>query len=67
MIAISERLGYWTAEHPDWTPNADWPREVGSVLYDHPETLVLVDPLIRDDWFWVDEAVTAAGNPVPCC
>ena len=62
MIEVSERLSYWTAVHPSWTPNPGWPPEVGCVRYDHAEALVLIDPLIRDDWAWLDEA--ASGRPV---
>ena len=62
MIEVSERLRYWTAVHPSWKPNREWPAEVGCVLYDHDDALVLIDPLIRDEWAWLDEA--AAGRPV---
>jgi hypothetical protein len=42
----------WTAPHPDWDPQAapgssgDWPEDVGSVLYETSDTVVLIDPLL---------------------
>jgi hypothetical protein len=69
MIEVGERLLFWTAPHPSWKPNSDWPREVGCVLYRHPESVVLIDPLIRDDldtaaWSWLDSEVGRAETPV---
>jgi len=69
MIEVGERLVFWTAPHPSWRPNPDWPREVGCVLYRHPESVVLIDPLIRDDldaaaWSWLDDEIARAGTPV---
>lgn len=66
---VSARLSYWTAPHPKWRPNPEWPEEVGCVLYKGPGSLVLIDPLIRDDldrgaWNWLDDAVAGAGTPV---
>jgi hypothetical protein len=57
----------WTAPHPDWTPGDDWNQLVGSVLYELPDTVVLIDPLLpvveRDEFLrWLDERV--AGRPV---
>jgi glyoxylase-like metal-dependent hydrolase (beta-lactamase superfamily II) len=69
-VKISRRLTYWTAPHPRWLPNPEWPREVGCVLFDAgDDALVLVDPLIRGDldrsaWEWLDGAVAAVGKPV---
>jgi hypothetical protein len=57
----------WTASHPAWEEGAepespgDWPREVGSVLYDAGESVILVDPLVAD-WAALDELV--AERPV---
>ncbi len=45
-------LWRWTAPHPEWTPGAapespaDWPEEVGSLLYDAEDATVLIDPLV---------------------
>lgn len=67
-------LWRWTAPHPDWTPSptpgspADWPRDVGSVLYETDESVTLVDPLLpaEPERFlrWLDERVR--GRPVVC-
>jgi hypothetical protein len=49
---ISPGLLRWTAPHPAWRPGAaaespaDWPREVGCVLYQAPDSTVLIDPLL---------------------
>jgi hypothetical protein len=59
---IRPGLWRWTAAHPAWVPDArpespsDWPREVGSVLYDATDSTVLVDPLLPegDDRFLGD-------------
>ena len=63
----------WTAPHPDWRPGAapgsadDWDRMVGSVLYDMPDVVVLIDPLLPSEdragfLTGLDELV--AGRPV---
>jgi glyoxylase-like metal-dependent hydrolase (beta-lactamase superfamily II) len=67
-LEVTERLTYWTAPHPLWQPNPDWPEDVGSVLYKGDDALVLIDPLIRDDleagsWDWLD--AVAADSPLP--
>jgi glyoxylase-like metal-dependent hydrolase (beta-lactamase superfamily II) len=63
VIELNERLAYWTASHPAWRPNPDWPPEVGCALYRHPNALVLVDPLV-ESWSWLDEEVARAGVPI---
>jgi len=66
-------LYQWSAPHPEWTPGAepdsgsDWAEMVGSVLYEAPHTVVLIDPQLprdgRDEFMgWLDELV--AGRPV---
>lgn len=57
----------WTAPHPDWRPGCDWEREVGCVLYEAPEAVALIDPLIPSEdpqgfVDWLDRLV--AGRPV---
>lgn len=62
----------WTAAHPDWTPDSedgsprDWERMVGCVLYEVPDAVVLLDPLLpeRREGFltWLDSVV--AGRRV---
>ncbi len=60
----------WTAPHPDWNPRAkpgsanDWDEHVGSVLYELPDTVVLIDPLLpaadREGFLrWLDERIGA--------
>jgi hypothetical protein len=60
----------WTAPHPDWNPPgspegpSDWPRDVGSVLYEVSDTVVLIDPLLpsegRDAFLdWLDARIGA--------
>ena len=61
-------LHRWTAAHPDWEPApepgspADWPRDVGSVAYEGPDALVLVDPLVPDD-LWPELDRLAERHP----
>jgi hypothetical protein len=70
---IAPGLLRWTAPHPDWNPQAehgssdDWDQMVGSVLYELPGTVVLIDPLLPSTerarfLAWLDERV--AGRPV---
>ena len=72
-VEITPGLFRWTAAHPDWDPEAapggpdDWGQYVGSVLYEAPDAVVLIDPLIpREDraelLSWLDARV--AGRPV---
>ena len=69
-LEIVPGLLRWTAPHPDWRPaavpgsSADWPEMVGSVLYELPDTVALIDPLLpsqeRDRFLdWLDERVGA--------
>lgn len=63
----------WTAPHPDWNPNAepgsadDWDQDVGSVLYELPDTAAFIDPLLPAEGrgqllSWLDERI--AGRAV---
>jgi glyoxylase-like metal-dependent hydrolase (beta-lactamase superfamily II) len=66
---IAGGLWRWTAAHPEWTPDSDWPRDVGSVYYEGPEAVVLIDPLVpadEADRFWdaLDSDVEGAGRPL---
>jgi hypothetical protein len=38
-------LWHWQASHPDWEPDAQWPREVSSYAIELGDDLVLFDPL----------------------
>src|SRR5690348_11731630 len=69
MDELAPGLHRWTAPHPEWQDGAvadspaDWPRDVGSVLYDAGESVLLIDPLVPDEiWPRLDELV--AGRPV---
>jgi hypothetical protein len=70
---IAPGLWRWTAPHPAWEPDAepespaDWPQDVGSVLLESDEgVVVLVDPQLPPDersfWAWADGVV--AEQPV---
>jgi hypothetical protein len=72
-LEIVPGLLRWTAPHPDWKAQAvpgsadDWERDVGSVLYEAPDTVVLIDPLLPSDdrpgfLGWLDERI--ADRPV---
>jgi hypothetical protein len=70
---IAPGLLRWTAPHPEWRPGieagdpGDWAQMVGSVLYEAPAAVVLIDPLLpadgREEFLaWLDERV--AERPV---
>jgi hypothetical protein len=72
-VEIVPGLFRWTAPHPDWRPPAvpggaqGWDQDVGSVLYELPDTVVLIDPLLPSEdrlgfLSWLDERI--AGRPV---
>jgi hypothetical protein len=72
-VEIVPGLARWTAPHPDWSPqaapgsSADWERDVGSVLYEMPDALALIDPLLpsedRSEFLrWLDGRIE--GRPV---
>jgi hypothetical protein len=67
---IAPGLWRWTARHPDWNPRAargsaeDWEQMVGSVLYELPDAVALIDPLLPADGraqflHWLDERIAA--------
>jgi hypothetical protein len=69
-VEIVPGLLRWTAPHPDWKPQAapgsagDWGQDVGSVLYELPNVVVLIDPLLpsadRSGFLsWLDERIAA--------
>jgi hypothetical protein len=70
-MEIVRGLIRWTAPHPDWKENAqpgsadDWDERVGSVLYELPDSVVLIDPLLpREDRAtflrWLDKRIGAS-------
>jgi hypothetical protein len=69
-VEIVPGLVRWTAPHPEWNPQAapgsadDWDQEVGSVLYEMPNAVALIDPLLpsedRGEFLrWLDARVAA--------
>jgi hypothetical protein len=69
MNELAPGLHRWTAPHPAWAPGAepespdDWPQHVGSVAFEAPSALVLVDPLV-EDWAPLDALVERHARPV---
>jgi hypothetical protein len=71
---IRPGLFRWAAPHPEWSPGAspgstaDWPQEVGSVLYEAPDATVLIDPLLppeRESFLReLDKRLHRRGRPV---
>jgi hypothetical protein len=65
--ALREGLWWWTAPHPEWTPEqggpGGWQRDVSSYAFDCGETFVLVDP--QSPPSLVDEL--AAGKRAAVC
>jgi hypothetical protein len=55
LLELRPGLHRWTARHPDAEPDpdpgspADWGPDVGSVVYEASDTLVLIDPLVPAD------------------
>ncbi len=63
-------LWRWTTPHPDWRPDEEWDRDVGSVAVVSDDAFVLVDPLAPSDeadrerfWRAVDDDVAHHGPP----
>jgi hypothetical protein len=74
-VEIRSGLWRWTAPHPEWRPGArsesadDWPREVGSVLFEAAHATVLIDPLVpaadeRAFIGWLDRRIEGRCLPV---
>jgi hypothetical protein len=68
---IAEGLWRWTARHPDWKPDSDWPPDVGCLYYEARDAVVLIDPLVPGDedegerfWRALDRDVERAGLPL---
>lgn len=66
MQEIAPGLWWWTAPHPDWTPEdleggEGWEQVVSSyALAD--DAFILFDPLV-EDWDWLDHRVKEHGPP----
>ncbi|MGO9488058.1 MAG: hypothetical protein ACLQBB_03400 [Solirubrobacteraceae bacterium] len=72
-LEIVPGLFRWTALHPEWKPpgpeggSSEWEQIVGSVLYEAPDAVVLIDPQLpvedREGFLaWLDRRV--ASRPV---
>ena len=68
VVQVAPGLWRWTAPHPDWVEDDDWPREVGCIYYEAPDAIVLIDPLVppeRERFFAaLDADVARLGLPV---
>jgi glyoxylase-like metal-dependent hydrolase (beta-lactamase superfamily II) len=64
VTRIEKGLWRWTAAHPEWTPGADWEREVGCVYWEAPDAVVLVDPLVPADGASRDRFLDALDRDV---
>lgn len=67
MEELAPDLWWWTASHPDWTPEdleggAGWEEVVSSYALVAGENLALFDPLV-EDWDWLDDQVERHGAP----
>ena len=67
MQTIAPGLSWWTAPHPDWTPEdledgKGWEQIVSSYALAADDSLVLFDPLI-EDWGELDGMVEQHGPP----
>jgi hypothetical protein len=65
---IAPGLVRWSTPHPEWDPEAlpgssgDWEQVVGSILYETPDAVVLIDPLLpvaeREQFLaWLDHRI----------
>jgi hypothetical protein len=68
-VALSDALTFWTAPHPAWTPNPEWPEDVGFATWRSSDAYVFIDPLVRDDldghaWDPFDLEVSKSQSPV---
>ncbi|MDQ3958155.1 MAG: MBL fold metallo-hydrolase [Actinomycetota bacterium] len=67
MEEIAPNLWWWTAAHPDWSPEdledgKGWEQAVSSYALSTEDRLVLIDPLV-DDWEQLDQLVERHGSP----
>jgi hypothetical protein len=62
MDELRENLWSWTASHPDWHPEADWPQQVNCFAHTTTDGVFLVDPLVEaNDWAAVDDLAADSG------
>jgi hypothetical protein len=63
MEELTEGLWRWTGRHPEWHPG-EWGAEVASFALDAGDALLLIDPLVPDDFGVLDRLDTLARGPV---
>ena len=69
MKELAPGVHHWTAPHPGWEPGAepespaDWPEQVGCVLYQAPGAAVFIDPQVPDE-LWPALDAQVGGRPV---
>jgi hypothetical protein len=66
---LARGLWRWTAPHPGWQPDSEWPRDVASVYFEAPDAVCLIDPLVPVGeeerlWSFLDGRVARAAKPV---
>jgi glyoxylase-like metal-dependent hydrolase (beta-lactamase superfamily II) len=66
---VGAGLWRWSGLHPAWAPESGWEHEVGSVYYEAPDAVALIDPLVPpedEERFWraLDRDVERVGRPV---
>jgi glyoxylase-like metal-dependent hydrolase (beta-lactamase superfamily II) len=64
---IAPGLWWWTAPHPDWTPEdledgVGWEEIVSSYALVADDSFLLFDPLV-EHWDWLDRSVEEHGPP----
>jgi glyoxylase-like metal-dependent hydrolase (beta-lactamase superfamily II) len=64
---VAPGLWWWSARHPDWTPEdledgEGWEEIVSSYALAADDAFVLFDPLV-EDWNWLDRSVEQHGPP----
>jgi hypothetical protein len=71
LTEIRPGLVRWVAPHPEWQADAepespaDWPQDVGCVLYEAPAATAFIDPLVPDElWPLLDARVQRRDRPV---
>ena len=61
---IADGLWRWAAPHPEWTPDADWPADVGCIYLETGDAVVLIDPLVPAQPDERDRFLTALDRDV---
>jgi hypothetical protein len=69
VLELAPGLWRWTARHPEWGPDSNWPPEVGCFYAEAEDATLVIDPLIprdEEERFWrsLDGDVERRGVPV---